>query len=151
MCTQKMFFSLIPLGLMTLSIFSCSNNSNQKQIPIDSTLNRLRQTPDSLISIISVNRTDLFYQVKKGELISDSIILKNTNMNDAILEQVNSSCECTTVNFKNKSVIKRRDSLVVRFKIESNNLNSGFNHRTINLLGNFYPFYKNIHITILVK
>lgn len=70
MCTQKMFFSLIPLGLMTLSIFSCSNNSNQKQIPIDSTLNRLRQTPDSLISIISVNRTDLFYQVKKVNLLA---------------------------------------------------------------------------------
>lgn len=151
MRTKKIYFSLISFIFITLIILGCSSNYKQKQIPIDSTLNRLKKTPDSLVSIISIDKTDLFYQVKKGELISDSIILKNVNSNDAILEQVNSSCECTTLNFKNKSVIKSNDSLVVRFNIISDNLNSGFNHRTINLLGNFYPFYKNIHITILVK
>ena len=108
-------------------------------------------TPDSLVSIVSIDRIDRLYNVKKGDLIEDSIIIKNTNTSDAVIEQINSSCKCTTVDFKNKSVIKSRDSLAIKFKIKSDDLSHGFNHRTINLLGNFYPFNKNVHITIFVK
>jgi len=139
------------LGFLTLAIQACSSRSDKKQIPIDSALNRLRLTPDSLVSIVSIDRIDRLYNVKKGDLIEDSIIIKNTNTSDAVIEQINSSCECTTVDFKNKSVIKSRDSLAIKFKIKSDDLSYGFNYRTINLLGNFYPFNKNVHITIFVK
>jgi|694.fasta_scaffold19887_5 hypothetical protein len=148
---KKISFSSYFLGILLLTIFACSGKSNQKQIPIDSLLNRLNKTPDSLVSIVSIDRIDRFYHIKKGELISDSISIRNVNNNDAVIEQINSSCECTAVDFKNKSVIKSMDSLAIKFHLKSDGLNYGFNHRTINLLGNFYPFYKNVHITIFVE
>ena len=148
---KKISFSHLSLGVLLLTIFACSGKYNQKQVPIDSVLNRLSKTPDSLVSIVSIDRIDRIYHIKKGELIKDSISIRNVNINDAIIEQINSSCECTTLDFKNKSIIKSMDSLAIKFNIKSDGLSYGFNHRTINLLGNFYPFYKNVHITIFVE
>lgn len=142
---------LFCLGLLTLTILACSSNSNKMQTPIDSTLNKLRQTPDSLVSIISIDRIDRFYQVKRGDIIKDSININNSSINDAVIERINALCDCTTVDFTKNSVIKSRDSLAINFNITTDDMNYGFNHRTINLLGNFYPFYKNVNITILVR
>jgi len=66
------------------------------------------------------------------------------------IESIKSQCDCTAINFDSSKIIPVNHSMVVQYSIKTEAMNNGYNHRTINVAGNFYPFFKNVPIVIYI-
>ena len=126
---------------------SLSKNNTEASIAIE----KLRTAPDSLLTKIRIENPDREYEVKKGEIIHDSIIIRNTGKMPLELKSIKSKCDCMALNFSSLNVIPLKDSILVRYKIETSNMDFGNNHRTITVIGNFFPYFKNVSINLKIN
>lgn len=113
-------------------------------------IEKLRTAPDSLLTKMRIVNSDRDYEVKKGEIIYDSIVIRNTGKLPLKIESIKSKCDCATVDFSKKIDISMNDSIIVKYKIETNEMDMGNNHRTITIIGNFFPYFKNISVNLKI-
>ncbi len=145
------YLKIIVISCLFIQCTSNSTSLSKKNTEASIAIEKLRTAPDSLLTKIRIENSDRDYEVKKGEMIYDSIIIKNTGKISLKLESIKSKCDCMTVNFSNLLVIPSFDSLVVRYKIETSNMDLGNNHRTITVIGNFFPYFKNVSINLKIN
>ena len=143
------------LKIITLSFlfYACTSNTTtgkMKNTEASISIEKLRTAPDSLLTKMRIVNSNRDYEVKKGEIIYDSIVIRNTGKRPLKIESIKSKCDCTTVDFNKKIDISMNDSIIVKYKIETNEMDMGNNHRTITIIGNFFPYFKNISVNLKI-
>ncbi|MBS1643365.1 MAG: DUF1573 domain-containing protein [Bacteroidetes bacterium] len=142
---------LIPVVALLLS---CKHNNKTNKLSaslLDSVIRDLKQLNDTNLTRIKISQTEKdFLKVKKGEILSDSFIMINIGNKPLQLKGINAQCDCTTLNYVKNKIINPYDSLTVKYQIETSDMDKGYNKRNINVIGNFFPYYKNINIIIYI-
>ncbi len=144
------YLKFIALSFLFIRCTSNTISVSKKNTEASLAIEKLRTAPDSLLTKARIENPDRDYEVKKGEKISDSLVIRNKGKNPLKIESIKSKCDCTTLNFSNSVIIFSNDSLVVRYSIETADMDLGNNHRTITVIGNFYPYFKNVSLNISV-
>lgn len=137
-----MFFSFITL--------SCKRNSASNKLPkkeLTAVIDSLKSMNDTALTKVKILDTERDYpNIKRGTIIIDSFKLINTGLKRLVLKGINASCDCTTLNYIRGKEISPHDSLLVTYQIDTKDMNKGYNRRTINVIGNFFPYIKNFNI-----
>lgn len=128
-----------------------TNNSQRKSSEVSLTVEKLRTSPDSVLTKIKIDNLDREYEVKKGQIIVDSILIINNGIKPLKIESIKSKCDCTTVDFDNSRLIHPKESMVVRYKINTEDMPLGYNQRTISIIGNFFPYFKIISLSLYLN
>jgi hypothetical protein len=144
---MKVKLNVIYFIVFFLSVYSCSTKSKKEKLNVKQQIDKMKSTPDSLLTKVQIINTEREYQVTKGEVIVDSILIINKGTKNLNVESIKSACDCTAIDFVPTS-IKPLDSIIVKYSIKTADMQGGYNQRTINVIGNFFPFYKNINVII---
>jgi len=137
--------NLVSLTILfyTLTVACNSDQKNSNQLLIKKNL-----ISDSLLTKIFVENSDRDFSVKKGNVISDSIKVKNIGKKSLLIESVKSTCDCTTIGYNNGIPLKSSDSTWIKYQLNTDQMEYGYNFRTINIKGNFFPYFKNVVIVV---
>jgi hypothetical protein len=135
-------FSLLLLGC---SYNKQSNKLNDKEL--DTVMQNLRLMDDTLLTNIKIIDLEKHYShVKRKTIISDSFKIINIGKKPLVIKGINAACDCTTIEYVKNTSLQPFDTITVNFKIETKDMDQGYNKRSISILGNFYPFYKNVTV-----
>lgn len=136
-------------------LFSCKHKNNTSKLSasqLDSVIKDLKQLNDTSLTKIRISQTEKDYaKIEKGFTIVDSFTILNIGEKPLQLKGVNAQCDCTTLEYVKNKIINPADSLVIKYQIETSAMNKGYNKRNINVIGNFFPFYKNIDVIIYIN
>ena len=140
---------------MLLILFHVGCRSKNKfetdrYVSSDSVINNLKLLKDSELTRIEISPMIFFADtVEKGTEISGKFLVVNKGNIAFTLRKIINICDCT-VSESTKKDIQPRDSAFINFKINTDNFTSGFNARTITLMGNFQPFFRVLRVECYV-
>lgn len=144
---SKIVYTLLFFSFITLS---CKRNSASNKLPkkeLSAVLDSLKTINDTLLTKVKIIDNERDYSnVKRGTIIIDSFKLINIGFKKLELKGINATCDCTTLNYIRGKEILPNDSLTVTYQIDTKDMDKGYNRRTINVIGNFFPYIKNFSI-----
>jgi hypothetical protein len=89
-------YIIVVLLFLCFTFIHCSNGSNsikRETSEVTLTIEKLRTAPDSALTKIHIENPDRDYQIKRGDKIKDSIIIRNKGNKPLKIESIKSKCD----------------------------------------------------------
>lgn len=138
--------------LVLLFFFSCKNEKRitDQYISNDSVIVNLKKLKETELTRIEIIPGIFFADtIQKGQVINGEFVIFNKGNQPFLLKKIINVCDCT-VTQPTKKEVQPKDSCYIKFKINTDNFNEGFNVRMITIIGNFHPFFRVLSVECFV-